>query len=412
MKSPPRYDATPVAIFDNYWGTTLAFARSLGQQGVPLHFYGRGAGRWSRYRTRLRRCPPIDNVREFQPWLSERVRSGEITRIAPTTDLIAYYTSSLRNEFPAEVQRTIAPLSEIETCLFKTRFSIACRIPGTPNLPTLSADSLESALAASETLGFPVMLKPNSHLVVGFVERGKLLRDEADLKRHFHPYAIASGQESLAEMYPEAHWPLLQRYLPSARDRVYSVSGIKDADGGVLSACVSYKREQWPPDVGVSTLQISCEDPRILERGLQIVNQVLSRGIFEIELLSDGDDLYPIDLNPRGFGFIELDIARGSDLPWLWFRSTIERLVPVPTQTNRVSLAARSSLVPMVSELFRRRKRERATGTNERRDRSMPRASVSMMGNWRDPLPLIVSHLHLLRHPRGLLRAQVAGWRG
>jgi predicted ATP-grasp superfamily ATP-dependent carboligase len=407
---PPGYSATPVAIFDNYWGTTLAFARSLGRQGVPLHFYGSGAGRWSRYRTHHWRCPPIDNVREFQPWLSEKVRSGEITRIAPTTDLIAYYTSRLRNEFPAEVQRTIAPLSEIETCLIKTRFSLASAIPGAPTLPTLSANGFENALLAAGKLGFPVMMKPNSHLVVGFVERGKLLRDVADLKRHFRPYAVAPGQESLAEIYPELRWPLLQRYLPSARNRVYSVSGVKDADGGVLSACLSYKREQWPPDVGVSTFQIGCEDARILERGLQIVNQVLSRGIFEIELLSDGNDLYPIDLNPRGFGFIELDIARGSDLPWLWFRSTLEPLVPVPTQTNRVSLAARSSLLPLVAELFRRRERERATG--ERRDRSLPRASVSMMGNWRDPLPMMVIYLHLLRHPRGLLRAQVAGWRG
>jgi predicted ATP-grasp superfamily ATP-dependent carboligase len=351
-------------------------------------------------------------VREFQPWLREKVRSGEITRVAPTTDLIAYYASSLRNEFPADVQRTIAPLSEIEACLIKTRFAVASAIPGTPILPTLSADCLENALAATEKLGFPVMMKPNSHLVVGFAERGKLLLDEADLKRNFHPYAIAPGQEALAEIYPELRWPLLQRYLPSARNRVYSVSGIKDADGGILSACVSYKREQWPPDVGVSTFQIGCEDARILERGLQIVSQVLSRGIFEIELLSDGDDLYPIDLNPRGFGFIELDIARGSDLPWLWLRSTLEPLMPVANQTSRVSLAARSSLLPMFLQHFRRRKRDRANASNERRDRSVPRASVSMTGNWRDPLPMIVSYLHLLRHPRGFLRAQVAGWRG
>jgi predicted ATP-grasp superfamily ATP-dependent carboligase len=407
-----RFDATPVAIFDNYWGTTLAFARSLGQQGVPLYFYGSGAGRWSRYRTRRLRCPPIDNVREFQPWLREKVRSGEITRIAPTTDLIAYYASSLRDEFPADVQRTIAPLSEIEACLIKTRFAVASAIPGTPILPTLAADCLESALAVAEKLGFPVMMKPNSHLVVGFAERGKLLHDEADLKRDFHPYAIAPGQESLAEIYPHLRWPLLQRYLPSARNRVYSVSGIKDADGGVLSACVSFKREQWPPDVGVSTFQIGCEDARILERGLQIVSQVLSRGIFEIELLSDGTDLYPIDLNPRGFGFIELDIARGSDLPWLWFRSTLEPLMPVANQTIVVHLSARSSLLPIFSQLFRRRERDSATASNERRERSIPRAPVSMTGNWRDPLPMIVSHLHLLRHPRGFLRAQVAGWRG
>jgi D-aspartate ligase len=398
----------PVAVFDNYWATTLAFARSLGRRGVPLHMYGRGAGRWSRYCTRRLRCPPVENAGEFQPWLRERVRSGEITRVAPTTDLIAYYTSSLRAEFPLEMQRMIAPLAEIEGCLIKTRFSKASEIQGAPSLPTQSASTLDVALAAAKEIGFPLILKPNSHLVVGFKERGRLLHNEADLVRYFRPYDVAPGQEQLAEMYPELRWPLMQRYLTPTRHRVYSVSGIKDADAGVVSACVSYKREQWPPNVGTSTLQVGCEDARILERGLQIVNQVLSRGIFEIEMLADGNELYPIDLNPRAFGFLELDMARGSDLPWLWFRSTMERLAPSPRQSPRASLVARDSMLHLLRPLFLRRRRDRKYRAEERRDTSVPRSSVSMLGHWSDPLPMIASHLHLLRHPRAWLRAQFA----
>jgi hypothetical protein len=53
---------------------------------------------------------------------------------------------------------------------------------------------------------------------------------------------------------------------------------------------VSYKRAQWPPDVGVSTMQIACA----------------------------------IDLNTCAFGFLEVDIACGVDLPWLWHRLTFE----------------------------------------------------------------------------------------
>jgi D-aspartate ligase len=364
--------------------------------GVPLYFYGSGAGRWSRYCTRRLSCPPVENAGEFLPWLREKVSSGEITRVAPTTDLIAYYTSSLRSEFPTDVKRTIAPLAEIEACLIKTRFSVASAIQGAPILPTMAPDGIASAMAAAEKLGFPIMLKPKSHLAVGSAERGKLLLDEADLKRYFQPYDVMPGQEHIAQSYPGLRWPLLQRYMSPARHRVYSVSGIKDADGGVLSACVSYKREQWPPVVGVSTLQVGCEDQRILDRGLQIVNQILSCGIFEIELLSDGNDLFPIDLNPRAFGFLELDIARGSDLPWLWYRSTLEPLVPAPNQILRASLAARSSLFPMGSL---------------KHDAGMPRSSVLMLGHWTDPLPMIVSHLYSLRHPRAVMREKLAGWR-
>jgi D-aspartate ligase len=396
-----------VAVFDNYWATTLAFARSLGRQGVPLHFYGNGAGRWSRYCTRRAPCPPVDRIDEFLPWLRGKIRSGDITRIAPTTDLIAFYASSLREEFPSEVQRSIAPLTEIENCLIKTRFSAVSTVADFPTLPTLAPDSLEGAFAAASALGYPVMLKPKSHLVVGFSERGHLLQNEADLVCRYRQYRCAPGQEGIAAVYPELMWPLLQQYIATARNGVYSVSGFRDADGGVLTACVSYKREQWPPDVGVSTLQVSCDDERVLDFGLRIVNQTLSRGIFEVEVLVDGDSLYAIDLNPRAFGFLELDMARGADLPWLWFKSTIEAQAPLPQRPSNTSFQARHWLFHALKSMARSQPSGDANSPKGG-DPGSPRISVSMLGHYTDPVPMILSNLQLLRHPRSLLRAQFA----
>jgi hypothetical protein len=59
----------PVALFDNYWAPTLAFVSSLGKRGVPIHVYGAGASRWSRYRTRHDLCPPVEDADQFLPWL-------------------------------------------------------------------------------------------------------------------------------------------------------------------------------------------------------------------------------------------------------------------------------------------------------------------------------------------------------
>jgi biotin carboxylase len=271
----------------------------------------------------------------------------------------------------------------------------------------LAPDSVDGAVAAASALGYPVMLKPKSHLAVGFAERGQLVRSEADLLRHYRRYEVAEGQESIAAAYPELTWPLMQRYIASARNRVYSVSGVKDADGGVLTSCVSYKREQWPPDVGVSTLQISCEDSRIHEFGLKIVNQILSRGIFEVEVLVDGDALYAIDLNPRAFGFLELDMARGADLPWLWFQSTIEVQTPQPQQKTAPNFQARHWLLHALKSMARSQPAQ-AADISEDRDPVVRRISVSMLGHRSDPVPMILSNLYLLRHPRSLLRAQFA----
>jgi D-aspartate ligase len=397
----------PVAVFDNYWAPTLAFAKSLGKRQVPLHFYGAGAGRWSRYCTRRNVCPPVEDADRFLPWLTEKIRTGEITRVAPTTDLIAYYVSVLREEFPPEVQRSIAPLEEIEACLIKTKFSEACVRHSLPVALTKAPRSVEEAFAAALEIGYPLIIKPKSHLGVGTAERGHLVHNAAELREYYRPYQIASGQSCIADRYAELRWPLLQRYLPSAQQRVYSVSGIKDADLGIVAATLTYKREQWPPDVGTSTVQISCQDEHVLSTGLKIVDCLISRGIFELELLADGNDLLPIDLNPRAFGFIELDVALGRDLPWLWFRSTMEKVSPMTDLAPQAALEARNTLLFFLRRVFSWRPSLLLQRTpTERRNPQRPRVSISMLGHWSDPVPMLISYFHLLRHPRSLIKTQ------
>jgi predicted ATP-grasp superfamily ATP-dependent carboligase len=157
----------------------------------------------------------------------------------------------------------------------------------------------------------------------------------------------------------------------------------------------------------VSTVQIAYENSQILEAGLRVVNTVLSRGIFEVELLAEDGMLYAIDLNPRSFGFMELDIARGADLPWLWYRSTFERLEPAAKPLAAVSLEARHRFMHLLKAVLRRRSGGDASPELREGEVAAPHSSVSMLGHWSDPLPMLISNLRLLRHPRSLLRSQL-----
>lgn len=406
--------AYPVAVINNDWAPTLAFAFSLGRQNIPLHFYGPGAGRWSRYCRRRRTCPPVGRADSFLPWLQARVRSGEIARLAPTTDLIAYYMAVLREDFPAETRRAITPLWEIERCLVKTRFSDACRTVGQQVPSQAAPDDSDGAVIAARELGYPIIIKPKSHLVVGPSERGQLVRNEAELRKYYRRYPVAPGQAQIAAEYPELRWPLLQRYLPTAQSCVYSVSGIKDVSRGILAATVTCKRKQWPPDVGVSTVQTLCDDDRILAAGLHTVDKLISCGIFELELLADGDKLLAIDLNPRAFGFITLDIAVGNDLPWLWWQTTVNSVQARSPRTTKSALECRF-IVPYYFD----RAIETALGARTLPSGRNPAAAdtpwVSMLGHASDPLPQLLANLKLLRllpHRGGLLRPFIAAaWR-
>jgi hypothetical protein len=254
-------------------------------------------------------------------------------------------------------------------------------------------------------------------------ERGRVLNDLRELREYYRPYEIPQGRESLAERYPELVWPLLQKYVPSARTRVFSVSGYKDPDGGIIAASLSCKRRQWPPDTGISTSQVSAADARILSRGLETVDKLVSCGIFELELLESGTELLAIDLNPRAFGFIDLDIALGNDLPWLWFESTLRPLTAGTATGNTQPLPVPLGAAPGVRQPKVIECRLPIPYTISRcinalfgvrsADESKPDAVtatrvIPMLGHWDDPLPMLLANLQQLRHPGSLIRPYIA----
>jgi hypothetical protein len=263
---------------------------------------------------------------------------------------------------------------------------------------------LDDALASAARLGYPVMLKPKSHLVVGMAERGRVIHSPKEMSQYFRAYEVFPGHEPLAKSYPELRWPMVQKYLSSCQQQVYSVSGIKDAYMGVAAESVSYKREQWPPDVGTSMAQRSCEDETILATGLRTVELLLSRGIFEIELVIDGEQLSAIDLNPRGFGFMALDAARGNDLAWLWLQSTLAPVAASEVQVTTPAVECRSKIPFYLARLLAVLKGPGRWNKIVRLWKDMREPSVAMTGSWRDPIPMLLARLSVFLHPRHLLR--------
>jgi len=122
-----------------------------------------------------------------------------------------------------------------------------------------------------------------------------------------------------------------------------------------------------------------------------------------------GGRYWGIDLNPRLFGQASLDIARGHDLPALWYeqatgvsleRHDVREPVPIDWQMR----------LPLGTELTVRLLKGPDRGSIAREIYSVLRApSVGAVSDWRDPLPGLHFHRGFLRHPRGLVRPYVKG---
>ncbi len=153
-------------------------------------------------------------------------------------------------------------------------------------------------------------------------------------------------------------------------------------------------------------MQVVLNDERVLSAGLATVDRLVSCGIFEIELLPSGDELMAIDLNPRAFGFIMLDMAVGNDLPWLWWQTTLGPVEQGELHRSMPALEARYTVPYYFAHGIRGILGPRAaadeTGATAGRG-----PWVSMVGHRGDPIPMLLAHMKLFRllpHRGGLVR--------
>jgi len=398
----------PVSVFDADLPTGLAFIRALGRAGVPVTAYhsSRSAmGRHSRFAGGFETSPPLADTDVFIDWLARELESGRIGLIAPTSDSVMYFAACAAvGRGGPELIGHPAP-DAIFDSLLKHRFATALESAGFPTPKTATPTSIEQAEAFATEVGFPIVAKPRTHVGVG-VERGEIIRDIDHLHRAFTPYEVSTGHRYAQAHDPDLHWPLLQEFIDVPDLEIVSVSGCLGPDGEVLAVDHSSKMRQWPPGLGIGTLFVA-EEPQIFtDAAVRAVQDVLGTGIFEFEVLFDRstDRYWGIDLNPRAFGQVALDIARGNNLPLHWYRSaTGADLADPPTTTNRPTewRLALPLAVDLLIELQRGENRRSSLADLGRLARGN---GVGATSDWTDPLPSLQFQRSILRHPGGLVR--------
>jgi D-aspartate ligase len=320
----------PILLCDATFSGTLAAVRSLGRAGIPVVVAGSGpvaAAFLSRYTTRHVRCPPVEDAPAFLQWL---LRFGEREGrhvLYPTSDEVVYLLAAHREELSKRFALYQPDLATMLGVLDKRKLYDAAGEAGLDAPRTWFPESSRDVERAAREAATPLMIKPRTQAFLQPHHKGEVgPRDPVLLREVYDRFCSESTYaDPVASHMPELTRPMLQRFYPQAAESIYSVTGFRDITGRNLALLGAIKVLQRPRSIGIGL----CFESAPLPEGLfQRVSRFLERigyyGIFELEFVRDGDRLLLIDMNPRFYHQLALDVARGLDLPRLAYAAAIE----------------------------------------------------------------------------------------
>ena len=189
-------------------------------------------------------------------------------------------------------------------------------------------------------IGYPVVLKPRSHVGIG-MHRGVVVRDAGRARPRLPAVRVGERHAAALRHVPDLSMPLIQRYCEQGTVDVISLSGCLDRDGSVLALDHSRKVSQAPRRFGVGTMfePVRRSQPFTPLRWTPSArSSVPGSSSSRCWWTRSTGEHWAIDLNPRGFGQMSLDIALGNDLPRIWYESVTGRAAPpldAPAEADR-----------------------------------------------------------------------------
>lgn len=171
---------------------------------------------------------------------------------------------------------------------------------------------------------FPLVVKPQTRVGLRHWTRGRLVRDAAELAAAVEWFrGEVTYQRHVLADDPTLGQPIIQEYVVRPRREVYHVVGYRSRAGESVVAA-HRKLLQYPLRFGSGLCFESAAVNAELAAGLERMFAAIGfHGIFEAEFVErDGRPLL-IDLNPRSYNGMSLEVRRGYNLPWLHYLDTI-----------------------------------------------------------------------------------------
>lgn len=307
----------------DYYGT-LAAARCIGSTGVPVCLAESSRltqTGLSRFVTRGVRAPAIEPTQRFAAWLQTFGREQPGMFLYSTCDDMSWILASRREELRRHYRMYQPPLDTIATLLDKRRLYAACQQLGIDAPRTWAPESARELEELARSAEFPLLIKPRTQMLLNTKRKGRLVMRRGDLVDSYRRFRRDNTYaREILDYDPHISWPLLQHYLPGAGTDTYSLSGFISRGGHIFVVRAARKLFQRPARFGIGLcFRAAPVMSDLSERVRELARYVGYYGVFEAEFVRDAGGGPPllIDFNPRFFGQMGFDIARGLPLPVL-----------------------------------------------------------------------------------------------
>ena len=374
--------------------TGLTAARCLGRHGISVTGFDIGAKRAgfrSRYCT-AEVCPdPLEQPDDLVRFLRHRAgdRSQKVV-LLPTSDLFFLFLSRHRAQLADKFLMSLPSEEVAESVVNKRRLYELAAANHTAFPKSYFPGTYDEAVAVKDSLRYPAFIKPYwGH----------------QWRRHFgglhKGFKVQSPEEFLSrfqEVLASGHSALVQSYITSTDDNLFSLSLYVSRTGEVPAAFPRRQVRQYPPNSGTVTLAISEHNPELVADGTRFCQSIGYRGIAGLEYKRDAqDNQYKLlDFNPRLMLSDGLTAYCGINLPLIQYLDLTGQR-PAPRREPAAGVKWLESIADF--HAFQQY-HERGELTFKDWLKSLWRPRVFALFAWDDPLPFLIARKFGLSYGR------------
>jgi D-aspartate ligase len=378
--------------------TGLTAARCLGREGIFVKGFDIGAKRAgfrSRYCRAAEVCPdPLHQPDKLVRFLRDQVGDGaQKVVLLPTSDLFFLFLSRHRAQLADKFLMNLPADEVAESVVNKRRLYELAAANGTPFPKSYFPGTYDEALAVKDSLRYPAFIKPywghQWRRYFGGIHKGFKVRSPDEFLDRFR------------EVLKSEHSALVQSYVTSADDNLFSLSLYISQTGELLAAFPRRQVRQYPPNSGTVTLAISERNSALVADGTHFCRSIGYRGIAGLEYKLDREDneYKLLDFNPRLMLSDALTAYCGINLPLMQYLDlTGQKPAPRREYTEGVKW------LDTIAD-FHSFKQYHERGELGIRDwlKSLWGARVFALFAWDDPLPFLIDRKFGLSYGRVLM---------